>query len=176
MAAVVNYRLPTTVAAFTSRITGFGLKCGSTRQQRQSKSLTPSLINEAWLMELAIVIDLKTLEWSTDGSATGIVYWEVDGASFPETGWNDFIAVLFEWWLDAILRILRSEATTEKLRFFEGPFWIVVEKAEADLILRFVDGRYTDHTVREVHVAKEMLRQQFLTRRIVFAAVASLLG
>ena len=113
-------------------------------------------------MELAIVTDVKTIQVHPDGGATAVVYWEVGGVPFPEVGWNDFVLVLFEWWSDAVLRIMRDETTIERLRFMDGPFSLLVEKCGVDLKILLVDGRYGEHAGREIHVAKEELCRAIL--------------
>jgi hypothetical protein len=101
-------------------------------------------------MELSIVLDTSTIQWKPEGTATGVVYWVVGDMPFPEIGWNDFVSVLFDWWSRAILRILRGEIAIERLRFMDGPFWIVAERHDDEIRLRFVDGRHDPQTLMDV--------------------------
>ena len=91
---------------------------------------------------LSIVIEIDSVRFDLDGRATGIVFWDAGGVRFPESNWNDSLLVVFEWWLDATLRLLRNETNAEELRFMDGPFWVSLEATGDELRTRFVDGRF----------------------------------
>jgi hypothetical protein len=98
-------------------------------------------------MALSIVVDPKTIELHPDGVVTGVVYWDADGIAFPESCWNDFVLVVIEWWLAAILRILKDETTVERMDFMDGPFCVVIEVERNSLKLSFIERRSSAHKI-----------------------------
>lgn len=77
------------------------------------------------------------------------VWLVLDGTSFPEAGWTDFPLVLINWWAEATLRLLRSQADVVEWRFMEGPFWAEIGARGPDNV-RFM--RQTRAGPRVIHV------------------------
>jgi hypothetical protein len=90
-------------------------------------------------MTLAIAVNPESVQLHSDGTVTGIAYWEIDGFVFPATDWNDFVLVLLECWSGAMIRILKGETAAEILHFMDGPFSIVVVAEKGRFRLEFVD-------------------------------------
>jgi hypothetical protein len=59
---------------------------------------------------------------SDAGLVYGEVSLEVDGFSFPDPKWSDFVVVVLKWWCDALTRILRGDSGLIEVRFMEGPY------------------------------------------------------
>ena len=70
---------------------------------------------------LGLVVQSEGLRRSSSGLITGPIYFILDGHSFPEVGWDDFVVTILGWWLDAITRIVRGLSKRERLRFMDGP-------------------------------------------------------
>lgn len=65
---------------------------------------------------MRIVVDPSSFEHKSS-ALTGVIAVSYRDGWFPEANWNDFPAVLLNWWLDEI-QTGREEAT---LRFMDGP-------------------------------------------------------
>jgi SRSO17 transposase len=91
-------------------------------------------------MQRLVVVNLESIEFRPNGSATGIVYWDTNGLQFPEAAWNDFVLTICNWWLEAALRLVRSETSVEQLRFMDGPFWVILRKCDSTMEVSFIDG------------------------------------
>jgi hypothetical protein len=89
-----------------------------------------------------IVIDLESVEVRPDGTATGVIYWDVEGIRFPEVGWNDFVVVVIEWWVQALVRFLQGGMAHVTLDFMDGPFSVNIRKANGEVEMAFVDRRH----------------------------------
>jgi hypothetical protein len=121
-------------------------------------------------MTLKLTVDATTLRFGADGTATGVVYWEVLGKAFPESTWNDFVLVVVGWWLDSAIRLARGESSEEKLQFMDGPFEVAVELRNGMIMARCMDTRHKaactmaasvtrDHFLNELSLAANELRE-----------------
>lgn len=87
----------------------------------------------------AIVIELESVRVGADGTATGVIYWDVEGAQFPEAGWNDFVVVILGWWLQDVIALLRGETKDVALDFMDGPFSVLLRVDNEHVAVHFVD-------------------------------------
>ena len=88
-----------------------------------------------------LVIDLGTLHVCANGPATAGIWLVTNNSEFPRAGWNDFIVVVLGWWSAAILRLLRNNSRTERVRFMDGPYAVEVSKEQSGkLQLRIFAG------------------------------------
>jgi hypothetical protein len=71
-----------------------------------------------------VVIDESQLRQNPDGSITGVVFWIVNNAPFPDNAWNDFIIVVLDWWIRGLIRMLRDHSPVEIMTFMDGPYEI----------------------------------------------------
>ncbi|PIE89513.1 MAG: hypothetical protein CR997_11120 [Acidobacteria bacterium] len=87
---------------------------------------------------ISLEVDVKSLQWVPGKLATGAIYFSIDGKEFPEKGWNDFLVIILNWWLSAILRIVNNGSTSESFTFMDGPFELHIEvtKDEKSLFLK----------------------------------------
>ena len=110
---------------------------------------------------MRIAFDPNTLHQSKMGSVTAVVYFDFGGKrQFPGARRSDFVIVVVNWWLAALDRISQGAVET-KLRFMDGPYWIVIVVQEgASLLLRCTDDRRDAEVVYEVVVAVEDLRRE----------------
>jgi hypothetical protein len=73
------------------------------------------------MTEAQLVVDPSTISLRTSGPATGDIALVVRGVVFPVAGWNDFVVVILEAWLSALVRLLRQASDVERVHFMEGP-------------------------------------------------------
>jgi hypothetical protein len=115
-----------------------------------------------YFMEPTIVVKFDSIKFSSDDNATGIIFWEMCGIKFPEDDWNDFLFIVFEWWLDAVIRILRNVSDNEMLRFMDGPFWVNLEAIGENIKVMFVDGRNDAKVVSDSYVRRNIVMHAVL--------------
>jgi hypothetical protein len=72
----------------------------------------------------------ESLQISGHGAVTGVLYFVIDGRSFPDESWNDFVVVILSWWCLALLRLVSRPSVAEQLRFMDGPFAVQVELSD----------------------------------------------
>jgi hypothetical protein len=46
--------------------------------------------------------------------------------TFPVRHWNDFVVVILEAWVEAIVRIVRAGSQRERVHFMEGPYAVEI--------------------------------------------------
>ena len=103
-----------------------------------------------------IIIVPESIRVKRDREALGIIFCVCDGRAFPCEGWNDFVLVVFEWWVDAIVRLLSSNHSSADLLFMEGPFEIRIERLDESLHIRCLDRRQRQPSVTGTTTAEEL--------------------
>ena len=74
---------------------------------------------------LEIVVGRASIQQSTSGRVTGVLFVRHSEGSFPDGEWNDFLDVVLAWWCDALAE-LNTGAPNVVLRFMDGPFRLEV--------------------------------------------------
>lgn len=82
---------------------------------------------------MTVYVDLATIEQWKSGSITGRIALRFGELWFPEADWSDFPVVILEWWLSAL------GGSGEVLRFMDGPFSLVVDRAASSAQLKSGD-------------------------------------
>ena len=85
-----------------------------------------------------VLLTVKELAIDGNGVFTGIIKWDVNGVSFPDAKWNDFVVVVLGWWVESLHRIVVGTSTNEILRFMDGPFFIVCSRSGEKLECKFM--------------------------------------
>jgi hypothetical protein len=112
---------------------------------------------------LRLVLDTGSIEQHSNGSVTGIVFWEIDGRGFPDNAWNDFVLVVIAWWLKAVIRLLTGTSEAERMEFMDGPYCILCNTAGTSVVCKFIDRRENNYVVASwtcpmEHLAQEIYR------------------
>lgn len=93
------------------------------------------------MTQARIVVDTGTLRPGGVGPATGTVWLALGNAAFPITDWNDFIVVILEAWVSALLRLLAGVSSHEIVHFMDGPYAVEVVSISASAFrLRAIEG------------------------------------
>lgn len=116
-------------------------------------------------MPLKVHVDPSSFERSDDGLVTGIVFIEVNDVFFPDRVWNDFVAVVLSWWLEALDRVLHSSGQPQICAFMDGPLQFEIQPDVADQwIVKLVDRR------RPAAVIEALLPRHEVTEAVKGAA------
>jgi len=73
---------------------------------------------------MQLVADKKTLEKSTNGSITSVIYFDFGKIKFPEKEWSDMTLIILGWWLKNAQRLITEKSRTEEFMFMDGPFFL----------------------------------------------------
>jgi hypothetical protein len=93
------------------------------------------------MTETRIVVDPKTIRPGGVGPATGNVWLALGQIAFPIKDWNDFVVVILEAWVSALVRLLRGVSEHERVHFMDGPYVVdVVCPFQGMLQLRAIEG------------------------------------
>lgn len=80
-------------------------------------------------MKVEVRCNLSSLGASASGAIWGQIWLECDGHGFPEKEWHDMpIALTYE--LLSVARREESGSALQRVRFFDGPFWVDLGFAE----------------------------------------------
>lgn len=91
---------------------------------------------------LVVDVDHRSLCFGTEGVVTGRIILRYGNICFPEAGWNDFVAVVLSWWVEAAIDLCGPTGKSRELRFMDGPFWVDVTRTEpSSLQFCFVHGQ-----------------------------------
>jgi hypothetical protein len=74
------------------------------------------------MTEARLVVGPSSISFRRSGPATGDIVLMIDGTPFPMGGWNDFVVVIVEAWISALLQLLRGSSAIERVHFMEGPY------------------------------------------------------
>lgn len=80
------------------------------------------------MSEARLVVDPSTMSFRASGPPTGNIKLMLDNAMFPASGWNDFVVVIVEAFVGALLRLLGNVGECERVHFMEGPYVVDVAK------------------------------------------------
>jgi hypothetical protein len=86
-----------------------------------------------------IQVDRQSLERSSYGSITGVIFISFNRIAFPEGGWNDFPVVVLGWWLREITNLL-SGSSQASCEFMDGDFRFQLEPKDEAWLLKASDG------------------------------------
>lgn len=91
---------------------------------------------------LVVVIEEDSLRFSSEGVVTGSVCLRCGDSYFPEKTWDDFVAVVLGWWLEAAIDLGGLECGSREICFMDGPFCAELALYGVDEFqFRLVDGR-----------------------------------
>ncbi|MCX4883527.1 hypothetical protein [Streptomyces sp. NBC_00847] len=93
-------------------------------------------------MDFRLRCDLETLDMARSGAIWGGVWIEAGGEAFPHADWNDMpVAFIAELGI-ALTGLGRSDSSSRKVRFYDGPFWMMVDGSIAgQLVLTLGEPR-----------------------------------
>jgi hypothetical protein len=100
-----------------------------------------------------IVIDPQSVRLRGIGPSTGEIWFEFGSSAFPTPHWKDFVVVILEAWMAALLRIARRSSTFERVHFMDGPYHIEIRRAaKRGLELRAVEQPNTERARANVSI------------------------
>ncbi len=73
-------------------------------------------------MKAHIVVNAGSIRVRKVGPSTGEIWLELGEVAFPAPGWNDFVVVVLDAWVGAVLRLARKQSSLEKIHFMDGPY------------------------------------------------------
>lgn len=76
--------------------------------------------------KVCLLTKIDTLVTPKGREATSNIRLEINGISFPQPRWNDFVLVVLTWWNQALLRLMSGVSNREQVDFMEGPYAVEV--------------------------------------------------
>lgn len=113
--------------------------------------------------------DECSIQKSSSGSITGVLFWTVDDQFFPDDKWNDFVVLVVSWWVRSVSRMLDGTSTAESLNFMDGPFSVECTVVNSVANCRYVDRRSEELIICDVNMELESLSSE------IFAVAKSVL-
>ena len=98
-----------------------------------------------------LVVDPASIRTRGAGPATGSVWLALEEVAFPSKDWNDFIVVILEAWVGAVLRLLEGSSRNEIVHFMDGPYLVELSRTSAAILrLRAVENSYHEKASTDV--------------------------
>lgn len=98
-----------------------------------------------------LVVDLSSVSFRPLRPATGNISLLLGGVVFPTDSWNDFVIVVVEAWLTALVRLARHTSASERVHFMEGPYAVDITRLPTgEFRLRAFERPSTDYALIEV--------------------------
>jgi hypothetical protein len=93
------------------------------------------------MIDAHIVVAPSTIRAGGIGPATGNIWIVLGPQPFPSKDWNDFVVVILEAWVGAIVRLLHGASSHERVYFMDGPYFVdVLRPSGGALRLRAIEG------------------------------------
>lgn len=73
------------------------------------------------------------LSCTAAGAVYGNISVRVNGLSFPDAHWTDFVVIVLNWWCQAVLRLVRGEKGPVEVRYMEGPFLVEISAPASEV-------------------------------------------
>jgi hypothetical protein len=73
---------------------------------------------------VGLTVDASSLRRSRLGTISGQIYLQSNQGAFPALGWSDMAIPFLCAWLNAILTLSVGRPDTERVYFFEGPYYV----------------------------------------------------
>ena len=103
------------------------------------------------MTNVRLAVDASSISPRTSGPATGDIVLMLGSVAFPVAGWNDFVVVILEAWLNALLRLVRETSETERVHFMEGPYAVDLMHLDSGAIrIRAIERPNRQHAVADV--------------------------
>jgi hypothetical protein len=99
---------------------------------------------------------------SKSGLVTGRIHVQINGRSFPEKDWNDFVIIILNWWLEGLIFSVSKGAETFNCIFMDGPLSFTVKKDNSLWGIFFVHGRTGNQIEFAGKVSLSVLINSFL--------------
>jgi hypothetical protein len=82
------------------------------------------------MTDARLVVDPSSLLLRASGPATGDIVLILGSVVFPIAGWNDFVIVILDAWISALVRLVRDTSESERVHFMEGPYAVDITRLE----------------------------------------------
>ena len=69
-------------------------------------------------------IKVKRRFFLSSSDLFGDIFFEFEKGFFPGENWNDFILIILDWWINAVLDLVDKKKT--ELDFMDGPYAISI--------------------------------------------------
>src|SRR5690349_7948444 len=105
-----------------------------------SDTVPVSPVNPGEAEATEVIVNQNSLRKISNRLVHGTIFLKRGAENFPTLGWNDFVTIILEWWLRALLPIFLGETKHGELLFMEGPY-----KADIDIVRpRIVAVKFVD--------------------------------
>ena len=105
------------------------------------------------MTDAQLIVDPSSIVFRASGPATGDITLLVGGAPFPSAGWNDFVVVILESWISALVRLAQQASQNERVHFMEGPYAIDLGPVRNGLVrLRAIERPHRERALVDVGI------------------------
>ena len=115
------------------------------------------------MKNITVEVVSQSLARSAQGKITGSIWLSMAGREFPAIGWNDFVVIILNWWLEALLALLVRKTDLGTFQFMDGPYRVVIRFLDAErALLEFFD----DHEGNGLVAASTVIKADLLAEVI----------
>lgn len=92
------------------------------------------------MMAARLLVNPSTVRLRASGPATGEIVLMLGDVAFPSPGWNDFVVVVLEAWIGALVRLARNASAVERVYFMEGAYAVDIARLRSGVCeLRLIE-------------------------------------
>ena len=109
------------------------------------------------MTDARLIVDPSSITFRSSGPATGDITLLVDRVPFPSAGWNDFVIVILQAWISALVRLAQQASQNERVHFMEGPYAIDLGPVRNGLVrLRAIERPHRERALVDVGIVPLM--------------------
>ncbi len=117
------------------------------------------------MTQAKIVVDTDSIAASSFGPATGGVWIEIGSEAFPCEDWSDFVVVVLETMVTAVVRLLSGASDKERIHFMEGPYALDLSRLPGrSLQVHAIERRRTDVVQASMDIGAGVFAEELLGR------------
>src|ERR1044071_10222141 len=103
------------------------------------------------MTDARLIVDPSSITFRSSGPATGDITLLVDGVPFPSAGWNDFVIVILQAWISALVRLAQQASQNERVHFMGGTYAIDLGPVRNGLVrLRAIERPHRERALVDV--------------------------
>jgi hypothetical protein len=122
------------------------------------------------MTDARLIVDPSSIAFRSSGPATGDITLLLDGGPFPSAGWNDFVLVVLQAWISALVRLAQQTSQNERVHFMEGPYAVDVGPLRNGLVrLRAIERPHRERALVDVGILPLMEDAMTATNHVLEA-------
>lgn len=119
-------------------------------------------------------IRVKRRFFLSSSALFGDIFFEFKDGFFPGKNWNDFILIILDWWINAVLDLSNKKNT--ELDFMDGPYEILIKLDDKGMCqLKFIERMANSNkTIKNISIHLDYLISEIISAsELLFESISN---